>query len=161
MPALPDIGTVPGLPTESRAEILDLLFEPCTQLHTLSVTFLQENTFESYSGLIAGVGAQLTALLESTLISDANWLDAILSAHPRLGEKKVANLSEASQKEQAKLQGGPAEEGEKLKALNEEYERRFPGLRYVYVRPFFSLSYRGLILSIIRKLLKSSHTVSL
>lgn len=140
MSALPDIDAVPGLPTESRAEILDLLFEPCTQLHTLSVSLLQENSFESYSALIAAVGAQLTALLESSLISDANWLDAILSAHPRLGEKKVANLSEASRTEQAKLQGGPAEEGEKLKTLNEEYERTFPGLRYVYVRPIVLLA---------------------
>lgn len=133
MSPLPAINTVPTLPTDSRAKILDTLFEPCTQLHTLSVGFLQENTFDSYSGLIAGVGSQLSALFQSTSTSDTEWLDAILSAHPRLGEKKVDNLSEASRIEQARLQGGAAEEGERLRALNEEYERTFPGLRYVYV----------------------------
>lgn len=133
MATLPAIDTVPSLPTESRAKILDLLFEPCTQLHTLSVSLLQESRFETYSALIAAVGGQLRALFKSISTSDTEWLDAILSAHPRLGEKKVGNLSEASRAEQAKLQGGAAEEGAKLKALNEEYERTFPGLRYVYV----------------------------
>lgn len=132
MSSLPVIHTVPSLPTDSRTKILDSLFEPSTQLHTLSVSLLQENTFESYSTLIERVGAQLRALFESTSASDTDWLDAILSAHPRLGEKRVENLSEASRAEQAKLQGGAAEEGEKLKAFNEEYERTFPGLRYVY-----------------------------
>lgn len=131
MATLPAIDTVPSLPTESRAKILDLLFEPCTQLHTLSVSLLQESRFETYSALIAAVGGQLRALFKSISTSDTEWLDAILSAHPRLGEKKVGNLSEASRAEQAKLQGGAAEEGAKLKALNEEYERTFPGLRYV------------------------------
>jgi 2-oxo-4-hydroxy-4-carboxy--5-ureidoimidazoline (OHCU) decarboxylase len=132
MSTLPAIDSVPSLPTDSRAKILDSLFEPCTQLHTLSVSLLQETSFRSYFALIEGVGSQLTALFESTSTSDTAWLDAILSAHPRLGEKSVENLSEASRAEQAKLQGGAAEEGEKLKALNEEYERTFPGLRYVY-----------------------------
>jgi hypothetical protein len=128
---LPPITTIPSLPTTSRALILDTLFEPCVQLHTLSIDLLHETPFPSYPDLIAAVGAQLTALFNSPSTSDTEWLDAILSAHPRLGEKRVENLSEASRAEQAKLQGGKAEEGERLRELNEEYERRFPGLRYV------------------------------
>lgn len=38
--------------------------------------------------------------------------------------------SAQSQAEQAQLQGGE-DEAEQLKQLNEEYERAFPGLRYV------------------------------
>jgi OHCU decarboxylase len=128
---LPPITTIPSLPTTSRALVLDTLFEPCVQLHTLSIDLLHKTPFPSYPGLIAAVGAQLTALFNSPSTTDTEWLDAILGAHPRLGEKKVENLSEASRAEQAKLQGGNTEEGERLRELNEEYERAFPGLRYV------------------------------
>ena len=85
--------------------------------------------------MIAGVGSQLTELFKSDLESDQKWLDAILSAHPRLGEKKVE--SELSRKEQAAMtaasgaQGDSEEVRERLKQLNEEYEAKFPRLRYV------------------------------
>lgn len=91
---------------------------------------LHTTTFESYNDLIASVGTQLIDLSESTLPSDREWLDKILGSHPRLGEKKVESVQ--SQAEQAQLNTGPTEEAEKLKALNEEYEKTFPGLRYVY-----------------------------
>ena len=51
----------------------------------------------------------------------------ILSAHPRLGAKKVESAQ--SQAEQRSL--GGKEERETLERLNEEYEEQFPGLRYV------------------------------
>ena len=54
-----------------------------------------------------------------------------MGAHPRLGEKKVD--SEQSRAEQAQLNTGGEAEAEKLRALNEEYEKAFPGLRYVSV----------------------------
>lgn len=132
---LPPISSLPNLPTQELASILDTLFEPCTQLHTLSIDLLRSNTFSSYDALIAAVGAQLTALFESTSTSDTEWLNAILSAHPRLGEKVVE--SEQSRMEQAGLNanadGGGEEDAEELRVLNEEYEKVFPGLRYVYV----------------------------
>lgn len=55
-------------------------------------------------------------------------LDEILNCHPRLGAKKVESTH--SQAEQKSLSGS-AEETEKLRSLNERYERTFPGLRYV------------------------------
>lgn len=67
----------------------------------------------------------------------------ILGAHPRLGEKRVETLSVHSRGEQASLGSadageggdgagsGPTEEAEELKRLNEEYEKTFPGMRYV------------------------------
>lgn len=130
MTALPSISSVPSLPTERRAQILDTLFEPCTQLHTLSVATLHDNTYPNYDSLISAIGDRLTLLLNSSSTSDSDWLNAILSAHPRLGEKKVD--SELSRREQAQLQqGGGDGQGERLAELNREYEGKFPGLRYV------------------------------
>lgn len=131
MASLPPISSLPSLDAEGRAQVLDLLFEPCLQLHTLSVSLLKEKSFASYGDLIAVVGEQLTELYNSNLESDAKWLDLILSAHPRLGENKVD--SEQSRKEQAQLNQGGAEEAENLSEMNRKYENVFPGLRYVYV----------------------------
>jgi 2-oxo-4-hydroxy-4-carboxy--5-ureidoimidazoline (OHCU) decarboxylase len=134
--SLPAVSGVSNLPTISRATILDTLFEPSTQLHTLSVSTLSSTAFPSYTALVAAVVAQLTGLFNSDLESDQKWLDAILCAHPRLGEKKVE--SESSRREQEAMRqaegakGGDAEEvAEKLRVLNERYEEAFPGLRYV------------------------------
>jgi hypothetical protein len=145
---LPSISTLPTLPASSRAAVLDLLFEPCTQLHTLSVSMLHDKSFASYDELAAAVGTQLIELFESRLKSDQDWLDVILNAHPRLGEKKVE--SELSRLEQAAMNrsgGGGAEavgglggsseaeaaeaEAEELRRLNAQYEAVFEGLRYV------------------------------
>lgn len=130
---LPPISSLPSLSTNERAAVLDALFEPCTALHTLSVALLHTETFESYNDLIASIGVQLTDLSESTSTSDTEWLDKILGSHPRLGEKKVE--SEQSKAEQAQLNVGGEEEATKLRQLNEEYEKAFPGLRYVYDIP--------------------------
>ncbi|KAI9790733.1 MAG: hypothetical protein M1816_004874 [Peltula sp. TS41687] len=134
---LPPISTVSSLPTEARASILDQLFEPSTALHTLSISLLHEQSFSSYDELIASIGQQLQSLAESGSTSDKEWLDKILEAHPRLGEKNVH--SEQSQAEQKQLQlpttmtgkEGEAEADELVK-LNGEYEKTFDGLRYVY-----------------------------
>lgn len=127
-PALPAIKDVPDLDTAARAKVLDLLFEPSTQLHTLSVALLLEKKFESYDSLISAVGVQLTDLSDSSSASDKQWLEDILGSHPRLGAKKVDSAQ--SQAEQAQLQGS-GHEAEQLRILNEEYEQKFPGLRYV------------------------------
>jgi hypothetical protein len=133
---LPPIDGVPALSTIERASVLDALFEPCTALHTLSLDLLHTETFPSYNDLIASVGVQLTDLSESPSTSDTEWLNKILGAHPRLGAKKVDSAQ--SQSEQAQLNTGGEEEAAKLQELNEEYEKAFPGLRYVYVDVVFS-----------------------
>lgn len=126
---LPQINSLPTLSTTERAAVLDALFEPCTALHTLSVELLQTQIFPSYFDLIASVGVQLSELSESPSTSDTEWLDKILGAHPRLGEKKVESAQ--SQAEQAQLNTGGEEEATSLRNLNEEYEQAFPGLKYV------------------------------
>jgi hypothetical protein len=143
-PLLPPVTALSKLDAFARAQVLDLLFEPCTQLHTLSVTPIAEETFSSYAELTSFVGTQLTGLLNSDLESDQKWLDAILGAHPRLGEKKVD--SALSRQEQAAMKAAESTtssnnqsqaEAEavaaKLAELNKSYEDVFPGLRYVYV----------------------------
>lgn len=127
---LPQIASLPTLSTIERATVLDALFEPCTALHTLSIDLLHTETFDSYNDLIASIGVLLSDLSESDSTSDTEWLDKILGAHPRLGEKKVESAQ--SQAEQAQLNTGSQEEAGKLRLLNVEYEETFPGLRYVY-----------------------------
>lgn len=130
MSPLPCISSVPSLSTERRASILDSLFEPCAQLHTLSVAVLHDEIQPDYSCLILAIGDQLTSLLHSSSTSDSDWLNAILSAHPRLGDEKID--SELSRQEQTQLQQGDgAEESEGLADLNRKYEDTFPGLKYV------------------------------
>ena len=126
---LPLVRNVPSLSTLERAQILDALFEPSTQLHTLSLELLRTQQFPSYADLIASIGVQLTELAESPSTSDTEWVDAILVSHPRLGEKTVE--SKQSQSEQAHLKTVSEEESQKLAALNLEYEETFPSLRYV------------------------------
>jgi hypothetical protein len=126
---LPPVSSIPTLTTTERAAILDALFEPCTALHTLSVELLHDETFESYNTLITSIGIQLTELQHSISTSDTEWLDKILAAHPRLGEKKVDSAQ--SRGEQAGLNSGGEEEAGQLRELNREYEEKFPGLRYV------------------------------
>ncbi|MCJ1299672.1 hypothetical protein MMC08_002465 [Hypocenomyce scalaris] len=130
-PQLPPISAVPSLPTAERAAILDILFEPCTQLHTLSVGLLHEKSFASYDDLIASIGIQLTDLMDSASTSDTEWLEKILASHPRLGEKKVQSAH--SRAEQAKMGTTDSVQEKELTSLNTEYERTFPGLRYVWV----------------------------
>lgn len=125
-PRLPPIAALPTLTTEQRAAVLDTLFEPSAQLHTLSLPLLHDQAFPSYPDLIAAIGVQLTSLAASASSSDTTWLESILGSHPRLGAPKVDSAQSAG--EQAQLQGG---EGEKLRELNELYEQTFPGLRYV------------------------------
>ena len=127
-PLLPAIESIPTLSVEKRAEILDLLFEPCDELHSLSIDMLR-NKRHSYAKLIQDVGAQLAELARSNSSDDMEKLDKILGAHPRLGEKKVD--SKQSQAEQAHIKAASEEESKRLAALNAEYEQTFPGLRYV------------------------------
>ncbi|KAH7360161.1 Oxo-4-hydroxy-4-carboxy-5-ureidoimidazoline decarboxylase [Rhexocercosporidium sp. MPI-PUGE-AT-0058] len=126
---LPIISDLPSLSTIERATVLDALFEPCEALHTLSLDLLHTQIFGSYNDLIVSVGVQLTDLAESPSTSDTEGLDKILGAHPRLGAKKVDSAQ--SQAEQAQLNTGGEDEARKLKELNDEYEKAFPGLIYV------------------------------
>ncbi|ODH53148.1 hypothetical protein GX48_00684 [Paracoccidioides brasiliensis] len=146
-PSLPPITTLPSLPETTQTQVLDTLFESSKDLHTIALPLLAHQTFSSYPSLINAVGARMTALSAANSSQDRKILHGILGAHPRLGEKKQASLSELSRQEQAGLNAGAGEEGKKaqdenvrkkaeeeaaeLKRLNDEYEEKFTGLRYV------------------------------
>ncbi|KAH6876021.1 hypothetical protein J4E91_001888 [Alternaria rosae] len=129
MTSLPPASALPHAPETTLTHVLDLLFEPSPPLRTITFPVLRSATFPSYDILITAVNAQLAALAASDDEADVKKLSEILCSHPRLGEKKVD--SEQSRKEQAQLQQGGEEEKEMLGRLNEEYEGKFPGLRYV------------------------------
>jgi len=129
MTSLPTISSLPHASDAELKQVLDLLFEPSPPLHALTLPVLRSTTFPSYEVLIIAVNAQLGALATSDIPEDVEKLSQILSSHPRLGEKKVD--SEQSRKEQAQLQQGGEKEKEKLASLNQEYEDKFPSLRYV------------------------------
>ena len=126
--ALPHISSLPNASVNECTLILDLLFEQCGQLHELSVPLLRTQRFPTIDDLVRAVGAQLLALADSWSASDREKLDAILSAHPRLGEKKT---SEQSSVEQAQLHTGGSDAAAALAQCNRVYEETFPGLRYV------------------------------
>ncbi|KAK5129814.1 hypothetical protein LTR08_002791 [Meristemomyces frigidus] len=151
---LPPVASISTLSAEARAGILDLLFEPSTQLHTLSVPLLHAKPFSSYDDLIAAIGAQLTDLSLSASTSDTQWLECILGSHPRLGAKKVDSAQ--SQAEQAQLHGS-SEQAARLRALNEDYEAQFPGLRYVV---FVNGRSRGAVMEDMRRRIDGSDVES-
>ncbi|CAG7989288.1 unnamed protein product [Penicillium salamii] len=130
MADLPSLAAIPSLPREKQLRVLDTLFEPSPELHQLMIPVLAQ-AFTSYSALIDAVGGRMSTLVDSP--TDRNVLFGILGSHPRLGRAPAnpEHLSELSQKEQAQLNTGAEEQAEKLSILNAEYEKKFPGLRFV------------------------------
>lgn len=129
--SLPDIASLSSLPEETLISVLDLLFEPSVDLHTLAIPTMRSITFTSYPELIDTLRDELLSIAQDLHQEpDARKpLHAILGSHPRLGEKKVNSAQSAA--EQAQLHSGGHGEAQRLAALNKEYEETFPGLRYV------------------------------
>ncbi|KAE8352989.1 Oxo-4-hydroxy-4-carboxy-5-ureidoimidazoline decarboxylase [Aspergillus coremiiformis] len=133
-PNLPPPSSLTSLPQDQQFQVLDTLFEPSPELHTLMIPVVANQTFSSYPGLIDAVGGRMSALSATNLPTDKAVLLGILGSHPRLGRPSVAqpeSLSELSKKEQAQLNTGAEDQAERLRLLNVEYEERFPGLRFV------------------------------
>ncbi|KAB8234871.1 hypothetical protein ETB97_006367 [Aspergillus alliaceus] len=133
-PNLPLLSSLPSLPQDQQFQVLDTLFEPSPELHTLMAPVLANQIFSSYTSLIDAVGGRMSALSAANSPTDKAVLVGILGSHPRLGRAKVAqseHLSELSRKEQAQLTTGAEEQAERLRLLNVEYEEKFPGLRFV------------------------------
>lgn len=126
--------SISSLPLDRQFHVLDTLLEPSPELHTVMAPVLSSQSFSSYPALIDAVRDRLLALSQSP--TDQQILVKILGSHPRLGRapaKTTAEpMSELSKKEQAQLNTGAEDQAERLASLNEEYERRFPGLRFVY-----------------------------
>ncbi|KAI1454897.1 Oxo-4-hydroxy-4-carboxy-5-ureidoimidazoline decarboxylase [Annulohypoxylon moriforme] len=131
---LPPISSLSTTNDEAIKSVLDILFEPSSDLHDLAIPSIHDSpSFTSYVSLIKHVEAIMSQLAQSSSPDARKKLHGILGSHPRLGEKKVESAQ--SRAEQAHLNTSNTKEKEeeatKLKALNDEYESRFPGLRYV------------------------------
>ena len=133
MADLPALSELPSLSQEAQLRVLDTLFEPSPELHTLMLPVLAHQTFSSYNSLIDAVGGRMSALSAANSPTDRNVLFGILGSHPRLGRAPAhpEHLSELSRQEQAQLNTGAEEQAERLHSLNTEYEAKFPGLRFV------------------------------
>jgi 2-oxo-4-hydroxy-4-carboxy--5-ureidoimidazoline (OHCU) decarboxylase len=121
---LPDVSTLAGLNESDLKELLAHLFERCDTLNDLIISSISSISYNSYVELVEAVRIMLLALLTNP--SDPR-IPKIIGAHPRLGSNK--SLSVHSHSEQASL--GPIDETERLRELNDLYEKTFPGFRYV------------------------------
>lgn len=135
---LPPITALPILSQTEQTQALDLLFEPSPAIHALLLPLLT-TPYPSYTTLI---DAAHQSFLSLTTDQTRDTLHGILSSHPRLGAKKVESAQSAA--EQAQL----ASAAEQLRVLNEEYEAKFPGLRYVV---FVNGREKGIIMENMRR----------
>ncbi|KAG7922305.1 hypothetical protein KL905_002327 [Ogataea polymorpha] len=120
-------------PHTQRA-VLDALFEPCDTLADILIPTVFGRSFTTYNQLIEACRNQLNKLYLE-YVNDRSLkptIDNIVSAHPRLGPPRDANvkLSSHSSLEQAQLNADP-ELAQKLVELNDIYEATFQGLRFV------------------------------
>lgn len=120
--SIPSASTLQALPDEEIQRVLALLFEPSPALTSLLLPQIRSTQLATYSDL-----ANIARSTLQALPPDSPVLLEILSAHPRLGAKKVDSAQ--SQNEQSSL-GSEAERAQ-LQNLNDAYEAKFPGLRYV------------------------------
>jgi 2-oxo-4-hydroxy-4-carboxy--5-ureidoimidazoline (OHCU) decarboxylase len=124
MSSLPPAPTLPALPASTQTAMLADLFEPSDSLNTTILPLLS-TPHSSYPALI---NQTIKPHLLSLRTTDPQLLLSILASHPRLGAPKIDSAQSAA--EQAQLQGGEEVVAE-LARLNEAYEAKFPGLRFV------------------------------
>ncbi|KIY62922.1 hypothetical protein CYLTODRAFT_426527 [Cylindrobasidium torrendii FP15055 ss-10] len=114
----PDCTTSP----DALGHALTLLFEHSPILISHLVPKLLGKPFTTYE-----------ALIDASLAEINTWDDDLraqfIAGHPRIGETK--NLSSLSSKEQGAAAPTPPEVLQRLEAYNEQYEKRYPGLRYI------------------------------
>ncbi|KAL2752373.1 hypothetical protein ACRALDRAFT_2044197 [Sodiomyces alcalophilus JCM 7366] len=128
--SLPDIATLPSLPTSDQTAVLNLLFEPSPALETVALPVVASTSFESYDALIDNVHRLLSDLAYDPTPKNRTTLHNVLGSHPRLGARHVDSAQSAA--EQASLRAGGTEvDAAELATLNARYEDAFPGLRYV------------------------------
>ncbi|KAK4186692.1 Oxo-4-hydroxy-4-carboxy-5-ureidoimidazoline decarboxylase [Podospora australis] len=131
---LPPITSLPSLSENEIFGVLDLLFEPTSELRSLALPLIRSSSYFSYPDLISAIRTKLLEIVEQG--TETPKLHEILGSHPRLGQPKQKSaeeeeLSEQSKQEQKQLREGDQKEAERLAELNELYEQKFPGLRYV------------------------------
>ncbi|TFK74946.1 hypothetical protein BDN72DRAFT_832653 [Pluteus cervinus] len=131
IPTLDEIKSGASQPTSPLAKALEILFEASpvitTTLEPQVALLIQSHPPASFSELI-------DISLQSLSIWNMSEQAAFIAGHPRIGE--VKNLSNLSAKEQGQgtspgVTPTPPEILARLKHLNECYEAKYPGLRYI------------------------------
>jgi 2-oxo-4-hydroxy-4-carboxy--5-ureidoimidazoline (OHCU) decarboxylase len=114
-----------------QTNVLDALFEPSPEIHSTLLPVVRTAKYTTWFELIDACQIRLLSLAASSSASSPSpTLLSILGSHPRLGEKKIESAHSLA--EQANLQkGGDETQAAELARLNQEYEKTFPGLRYV------------------------------
>lgn len=111
------------------SQSLGILFEPSDILETKLVPNLVEIIASSSPSSRPG---SYSDLVDLSIADIGTWGDlersAFIAGHPRIGE--VSNLSKLSAAEQAS-KATPPEILARLEYLNAQYEKAFPGLRYI------------------------------
>ncbi|CAN3361520.1 hypothetical protein DICA3_D19680 [Diutina catenulata] len=137
---LPPVETIPKLSRDEQAELLAHLFEKEETLANILIDEVCPRPARSYKQFVEECRSALLSLLSKAEQDEDKTgkcdprIAEIIGAHPRLGgssKVRTTNLSEHSSAEQKSLQQGSAEEAEKLVKLNDAYEDKFPGLRFV------------------------------
>ncbi len=134
---LPTSQALSQVPRPELTAIIDQLFEHNDKFTDFVIrkNFSHDERYNSYGEFIEAVRKELGQLADdynkgaSSDLTDL--VRSIISAHPRLGVPKASSLSTSSAVEQRSLQSGGPELAKQLFKLNEEYETRFPGLRFV------------------------------
>lgn len=160
---LPSFTEFKALSLEEQIQIFDVLFEHTDSLIDLTLAKESESInilqLSSYKELIELVRTKLL-----TLITDDDQykseLSNIIAAHPKLGVPKEVQgaLSELSKLEQKNLnvtKSNTAEIKEALIRLNEKYENKYKGLRFVC---FVNGRDRQEIINEMEEILKSNNT---
>ena len=133
-PILPPVSDIYTSRDTSRDGHLALafatLFEPSPPLFEFLVPSVVATIAANAGGQIAR--RSYNALIDTAIRELEGWPHgqkaSFLGGHPRIGE--IKGLSALSASEQA-AHATPPEVLERLLVLNEEYERRYPGLRYI------------------------------
>lgn len=132
-PILPPVSEIYASKDASRdgptAQAFATLFEPSSALFDLLVPSVIAITTNPESSIPKRT---YNALIDIAINELDGWPHGqqatFLGGHPRIGE--IKGLSALSASEQA-AHATPPEVLARLSELNEEYERRFPGLRYI------------------------------
>lgn len=124
--SLPDPSSLSSLDKESKVELLNNLFEKHSEIHDLLIPKLFNRNYESYNEFIETSRKIFLALNPNNSVTQG-----IIAAHPRLGVP--AKLSSHSNSEQKSIYNNTDADKviNQFIKLNDEYEEKFPGLRYV------------------------------
>lgn len=119
---LPSVDTWSDLTDDQHDEVLDILFQPCEQLRDLvKSSSINSRNFATYDALISEIGTEL----EHLILQPVNrlLLDAIIGSYPRIGTDNPERPQNQDKDDNAAVT--------EFRLLNDEYEKKFPGLRYV------------------------------